>query len=206
MKEFNNRIPAETLLELTNYLEKKHQENATFSFHQDNKEFLNQLRIIFKDIPEIFNSLKEDSYIVTRKVNKANSKVAFCPHFDNYSSTILIPLKVPDSALNGDIILWENARKTPGNVISHMISKLFFQNKIATKKLVKMFNEGKKFIRHSVKPGSFVHFDGFVGLHFNLNVDSGERMSLLIHNDKKFANTFIVKMIEKYSQYSVKAK
>ena len=132
--------------------------------------------------------------------------MAFCPHFDNYSSTFLIPLKVPDSKLNGDIILWENARKTPGNVISHMISKLYFQNSVMTKKLVKMFNENKKFIRHSVKPGSFVHFDGFVGLHFNLNVDSGERMSLLIHNDKKFADTFIVKMIEKYSQYSVKAK
>lgn len=204
MIEFNNSIPPETLFALTNYLERKHQSNTTFSFHQDNSEFLNQLRTIFKDIPEIFNSLKEDSYIVTRKVNKANSKVAFCPHFDNYSSTILIPLKVPDSVLNGDIILWENARKTPGNVISHMMSKLFFQNKIATKKLVKMFNEGKKFTRHSVKPGSFVHFDGFVGLHFNLNVDSGERMSLLIHNDKKFANTFIVRMIEKYSQYSVK--
>ncbi len=206
MKEYSNRIPPDTLSALTNYLEQKHQENTTFSFHQDNKEFLNQLRIIFKDIPEIVDSLKEDSYIVTRKVNKANSKVAFCPHFDNYSSTILIPLKVPDSKFNGDIILWENARKTPSNVISHMISKLYFQNKIATKKLVKMFNEGKNFTRHSVKPGSFVQFDGFVGLHFNLNVDSGERMSLLIHNDKKFANTFIVKMIEKYSQYSVKPK
>lgn len=204
MKEFNNTIPAETLSALTSYLEAKHQQNTTFSFHQDNSEFLNQLRIIFKDIPEIANSLKEDSYIVTRKVNKANSKVAFRPHFDNYSSTILIPLKVPDSNFNGDIILWENARRTPGNVISHMISKLFFQNSIATKKLVKMFIENKKFKRHSVKPGSFIHFDGFVGLHFNLNVDSGERMSLLIHNDKKFANTFIVRMIEKYSQYSVK--
>ena len=204
MKEYNSKIPLEILSTLTNYLEQKHQKNATFSFHQDYKEFLNQLRIIFKDIPEIFNSLKEDSYIVTRKVNKANSKVAFCPHFDNYSSTILIPLKVPDSKLNGDIILWENARRTPGNVISHMISKLFFQNKIATKKLVKMFSGNKKFVRHSVKPGSFVHFDGFVGLHFNLNVDSGERMSLLIHKNKKFANTFIMKMIEKDSQYSVK--
>ena len=204
MKEFKNSIPAETLSAVTNYLEKQHEQNATFSFHQDNSEFLNQLRIIFKDIPEIYSSLREDSYIVTRKVNKENSKVAFCPHFDNYSSTILIPLKVPDSDLNGDIILWEDARKTPGNVKTPMISKLFFQNKIATKKLVKMFNENKNFKRHSVKPGSFVHFDGFVGLHFNLNVDSGERMSLLIHNDKKFANTFIVRMIEKYSRYSVK--
>ena len=145
-----------------------------------------------------------DSYIVTRKVNKTNSKVAFRPHFDNYSSTLLIPLKVPDSNLNGDIILWENARKTPGNVFSHFLSKLFFQNPISTPQLVKMFNKNKKFVRHSVKPGSVAHFDGFVGLHFNLNVDSGERMSLLIHNNKKFANTFIVKMIEKYSQYSVK--
>ncbi len=140
MKEFNNCIPAETLLALTNYLEAKHHQNATFSFHQDNSEFINQLRVIFKDIPEIVNALKDDSYIVTRKVNKANSKVAFRPHFDNYSSTILIPLKVPSSNFNGDIILWENARRTPGNVISHMISKLFFQNPLATKKLVKMFN------------------------------------------------------------------
>ncbi len=204
MKEFNNRISDETLVKLTAYIESRHQANATFSFHKDNSELLAQLRSIFQDIPEIYDSLKEDSYIVTRKVNKTNSKVAFRPHFDNYSSTILIPLKVPASNLNGDLILWENARKTPGNVFLHMISKLFFQNPVATKRLVKLFHENKKFKRCSVKPGSFVQFDGFVGLHFNLNVDSEERMSLLIHNNKKFANTFIVKMIEKYSQYSVK--
>jgi hypothetical protein len=152
----------------------------------------------------VCDKIKDESYIVTRKVNKENSKVAFRPHFDNYSSTLLIPLKVPDSNLNGDIILWENSRKTPGNVLSHFFSKLLFQNPMATKRFVKMFNQKKKFVRHSIKPGDFAHFDGFVGLHFNLNVDSGERMSLLIHNNKKFSNTFIVRMIEKYSQYSVK--
>lgn len=204
MKTYSNVIPSETLEKLKAYLEAQHKVNATFSFHQDNSKFLAELKEIFKNIPEVHDRIKDDSYIVTRKVNKENSKVAFRPHFDNYSSTLLIPLKVPDSLLNGDIILWENARRTPGNVISHFISKLFFQNPMATKRLVKMFHANKKFTRHSVKPGSFVHFDGFTGLHFNLNVDSGERMSLLIHNNKKFSNTFLVKMIEKYSQYSVK--
>lgn len=204
METYPNAIPKETLEKLTTFLEAQHKINATFSFHQDNSKFLSELKEIFKNIPEIRDLIKDDSYIVTRKVNKANSKVAFRPHFDNYSSTLLIPLKVPESTLNGDIILWENARGTPGNVISHFISKLIFQNPVATKRLVKMFQQNKKFVRHYVKPGSFVHFDGFTGLHFNLNVDSGERMSLLIHNNKKFANTFIVKMIEKYSQYSVK--
>ena len=204
MEYYSKAILPETLEKLTAFLEAQHKIDSTFSFHQDNSKFLAELKEIFKDIPKIRDLIKEDSYIVTRKVNKANSKVAFRPHFDNYSSTLLIPLKVPDSNLNGDIILWENARRTPGNVLSHFFSKLLFQNPMATKRLVKMFQQDKKFVRHSVKPGDFVHFDGFVGLHFNLNVDSGERMSLLIHNNKKFANTFIVKMIEEYSQYSVK--
>jgi hypothetical protein len=204
MQYYSKTIPDETLEKLTDFLEAQHKINATFSFHQDNSKFLSDLKEIFKNIPEVRDLIKEDSYIVTRKVNKGNSKVAFRPHFDNYSSTLLIPLKVPDSVLNGDIILWENARRTPGNVLSHFFSKLLFQNPVATKRLVKMFQQNKKFVRYSVKPGDFVHFDGFTGLHFNLNVDSGERMSLLIHNNKKFANSFIVRMIEKYSQYSVK--
>src|SRR4051812_22655827 len=119
MQSYSNAIPSETLEKLTVFLEAQHKINATFSFHQDNSKFLGDLRGIFAAIPEIRDRIKDDSYIVTRKVNKANSKVAFRPHFDNYSSTLLIPLKVPDSVLNGDIILWENARSTPGNVISH---------------------------------------------------------------------------------------
>ncbi|MGZ4048078.1 MAG: hypothetical protein ACXVNN_01880 [Bacteroidia bacterium] len=88
MKIFLNAIPPKTLEKLTAYLEAQHKANATFSFHQDNSKFLTDLKEIFKDIPEIRELIKDDSYIVTRKVNKTNSKVAFRPHFDNYSSTL----------------------------------------------------------------------------------------------------------------------
>jgi len=202
-----NAIPPESMAKLTAVLDAYHAQsnpNSAYTFHYNSQSLIKNLREIFKDIPEIYQSLNDNAYIVTRRVTPSASKFAFMAHFDNYRSTILVPIRVPNEEMNGDLIMWRNARFLPKNVLTHLISKLLFQNKLSKMVLKAMYRRGIKFNRYSVKPGGFAKFDGFVDLHFNMPVGSGERFSLLIHNEKMFADTFIVKMIETVSRLMVK--
>ena len=202
-----NGIPSKTLEALTLLVTSNHSKNSAYTFHASKSEFINQLKIITKDIPEIYNSLNDQTYVVTRQVTPEDAKFAYTSHFDNYESTTLVPIIVPTSKMSGDIVVWEKARKKPRNRYLHFLSKLLFQNKFSMNLLKRLYLKNSRFQRfkkHHIAPGDFLMFDGFVDLHFNLPVDSGLRLSLLIHNDKAFKNSFIEKLIEKYSQYSVK--
>ena len=201
MNLYKNKIDSDAFSNLQSFIEDNHDEGLVFTFHQGRPHALNQLRSIFKEVPEIYNLLKEETYIVTRKANAETLKAAYTPHFDNYDSTILIPILVPDSDFNGDIVLWEKARRYPSNVYFHLLTKILFQNKLVNWLLVKTYLRNNKFKRYKIKPGQFVIFNGFVDLHFNLHIDKSERVSLLIHNNKTFKDSFIVKLIERYSKY-----
>lgn len=188
-------------------MNKYHTEKTGYAFHFKNAQFYADLKNILKDIPAISDQINEKTYIVTRKVNHIDNKFSHLAHFDNYETSILIPLIIPNSAQNGDIVVWEKARENPSNSVFHFFSKLFFQNKLSTYIFKKLYLAGsslQKFKRYPIKPGDYLVFDGFVDFHFNLPVDSGERLSLLIHNKKAFEDSIIVKMIEKYSQFSVR--
>ena len=201
MNLYKNKIDSDAFSNLQSFIEDNHDEGSVYTFHQGRPHALDQLRSIFKEVPEIYNLLKEETYIVTRKANAETSKGAYAPHFDNYDSTILVPIRVPDSDFNGDIVLWEKARRNPSNVFFHLCTKILFQNKLVNWLLVKTYLYNNKFKRCRIKPGQFVIFNGYVDLHFNLHVDKSERVSLLIHNNKTFKDSFIVKLIENYSKY-----
>jgi hypothetical protein len=201
-----NRL--ESLLEDYNkkLIQKSDEPQPAFNFHYSNRDLLRNLRDIFKDVPEITGALSEKSYIVTRKVTPKDSKLSFMAHFDNYKTTILVPIKVPKHSLNGDIVVWSKARPMPKNVYTHVLTKLLFQNPFSKFFFKIMHNKKIKFERHTVKPGSIAKFDGFVDFHFNLPVADEVRFSLLIHNEKMFENSFLVRLVEKYSQYLVAPK
>jgi hypothetical protein len=197
------------LNEIKTLTSKYHLKNATFAFHDKDSDFFVGLKDVVKEITFLNDRINENSYVVTRRAFPTDAEISYGFHFDNYESTILVPLKVPSSELSGDIVVWENARKKPSNVITHVITKLFFQNPVTyyfLKKLYEKKSKFQKFKRFSLKPGDFLHFDGFVNLHFNLPVGSEERLSLLIHNEKIFEKSFIVKLIEIYSRFTVRAK
>jgi len=204
MNLYKNKIGSDVFNNLQSFIEKNHDEGSLFTFYQGQAHVLGQLRSIFKEVPEIYNLLKEETYIVTRKANAETSKGgAYAPHFDNYDSTILVPIRVPDSDFNGDIVIWEKARRYPSNVFFHLYTKILFQNKLVNWLLVKTYLYNNKFKRCRIKPSQFVIFNGFVDLHFNLHVDKEERVSLLIHNNKKFKDSFIVRRIDDYNKYWV---
>ena len=204
MNFYKNKIGSDELNNLQSFIEKNHDEGTLFTFYQGQAHILGQLRRIFKDVPEIYNLLKEETYIATRKANAETSKGgAYTPHFDNYDSTILVPIRVPDSDFNGDIVIWEKARRHPSNAFFHLCTKLLFQNKLVNWLLAKTYLYNKKFKRYRIKPGQFFIFDGYVDLHFNIHVDKGERVSLLIHNNQKFKDSFIVRRIDDFNKYWV---
>jgi len=157
-----------------------------------------------REITFLNTHLNDTSYVVTRRVLPQDFDLSYRFHFDNYESTILVPLKVPSSHLSGDIVIWENAREKPANVIMHIITKMFFQNPVAyffLKKLYVRKSKLQKFNRVILNPGDFLHFNGFVNLHFNLPIDGEDRLSLLIHNEQPFEKSFIVKLVEIYSKF-----
>ena len=203
MNIYKNKISSDVFNNLQSFIENNHDDGSLFTFYQGQTHVLGQLRSIFKEVPEIYNLLKEETYIATRKANAETSQGAYAPHFDNYDSTILVPIRVPDSDFNGDIVIWEKARRYPLNVFFHLYTKILFQNKLVNWLLAKTYLYNNKFKRYRIKPGQFVIFNGFVDLHFNLHIDKEERVSLLIHNNKKFKDSFIVRRIDDFNKYYV---
>jgi len=141
----------------------------------------------------------DNSYIVIRCVKKSDTKRAYEAHFDNYEKTWVVPLKMPNKKPDGALYAWENARKTPTNLISHIATKILFQNRVARLLYKTMLKN--KFKEVTIRPGDIGHFNGFTTLHYNTNVCE-ERRSILIHWNKPFQGTKTVDIIEKYSQYN----
>ncbi len=136
-------------------------------------------------------------YIVIRCVKKIDKKRSFDVHFDNYKNTFLLPIKIPPIEPKGQFFIWENTRNGINGVLSHIFSKLFYQNFI-TRFLVRN-NILKIFKRINCDIGDIIHFNGFNSLHYNENVSS-ERRSILIHSNRGIKNSSIINLSEKLSQ------
>ncbi|MDC1227856.1 hypothetical protein N8Z34_02620, partial [Oceanospirillaceae bacterium] len=124
-------ISIEKLNEIETLTLKYHLDNANFALHTKDSDFFLTLKEVVKEIKFLNDHLNENSYVVTRRALPTDSKISYRFHFDNYESTILVPLKVPSSDLSGDIVVWENTRNKPSNVIMHIITKMFFQNPVS---------------------------------------------------------------------------
>ncbi|CAN1513242.1 hypothetical protein MCEHALHM7_00879 [Methylophilaceae bacterium] len=161
-------------------------------------------------ITPFFKSIlkSKDCYIVIRMVNKNDSKRSLEAHFDNYTRTFFIPLKIPKDTTNskkedlqGNLYLWEKARSMPQNLIVHIITKLTLQNKYVSKIIMYVFTQ--KFKKINMEIGDLLYFNGFTTFHYNALV-SAEHRSLVIHTDMPFSQNTIMRWIDLYSRYRVK--
>jgi hypothetical protein len=141
--------------------------------------------------------LNNDSYVVIRCVKNGLNKAAYYPHFDNYSETVMVPIKMPQTFPDGALLMWENTRGLPSNSIINAIQKVFFQNPIIKTILLKFFRG--KFHKVPVVPGDIAIFNGMTNLHFNIEALQ-ERRTILIHNHQPFRNSLFVKASERLSQ------
>jgi hypothetical protein len=206
MKRYENSVSPEFINEINAYLDTMKYENSMWVFPGEDatvRELIQKhLFVAGSPIMECLDGFPpEKVYSVIRAVKFSDTKRAFEIHYDNYEDTLLIPLKLPKDEPKGDIHIYENSRRRPSNILWHVIVKVLVQNKFAIRFMLKHLKNN--FIKVSVLPGDVVQFNGFRSLHYNEGVSS-ERRSLLIHYNKPFENSFIVKLIEAYSRFKVR--
>jgi len=206
MDYHKNSVSPDFIKEINAHLDSLGYESSMWVFPGDDKVVRDLIeKYLFIDGSTVMKCLggfpTGNVYSVIRAVKFSDTKRAFEIHYDNYEDTLLIPLMVPPEEPKGDIHIYENSRRRPGNIFWHVIVKLLVQNKLAIRYL--LTNMKQKFVKISVAPGDVVHFNGFRSLHYNEGVSS-ERRSLLIHFNKPFEGSFLVKLIEAYSRFKVR--
>ena len=189
----------------------------------DKYNYLSSLWIFPGESPTLYKKIKDylskneyfkkiiahgDNYIVLRLVNQNEKKRALEAHFDNYNNTYYVPLKLPkqksrDTYIDnsGSLYFWENARSMPKSILTHIATKLLFQNKFTAFILNRYLR--KRFKKAKVSVGDVLFFNGFTTLHFNSSVNS-EHRALVIHNSMPFEKHFVENWIDRYSRYRVR--
>mgnify|MGYP001290830815 CR=1 FL=1 len=159
----------------------------------NHKKFLDEFKFDKYLTPKLHKIAKEafyykgdlsNQYHIARKVEPGNSKEMFRAHFDSHLFTMVLPIKIPDTAnegTSGDLIYFPNARKVPGNEITNFIGKAYFK-KYASKKGMEKFSSTKKIDNfRDYQPLLFI---GNTTLHTNYPVSlncSSFRLTLLAH-------------------------
>ena len=159
------------------------------------KNFLRDLSIDEYLTPRLHNIAKErfrykgdvsNQYHIARKVEPGNAKEMYRAHFDSHLFTMVLPLKIPESAQDetvGDLIYFPNVRKVPTNEISNFFGKACYK-RFASKKGIEKFS-----LNHQKRVDNFKDYQPllFVGnttLHTNYPVSMGcssYRLTLLAH-------------------------
>lgn len=197
----NNILPAALIDTINLEIDKIKYESSFWIFPGENHQIYELIKKALVKTHFFPEDILNTAYIVIRCVKANTPTTAYAIHFDNYTNTWLLPLKIPQSTLKGRLCVWENVRKYPSNTYTNLASKLFYQNPITVFFI-------KKYLLHKFHPidlnvGDCAQFNGFTSLHFNDPVQ-GERRSILIHFDKPFSTSIFTVTIEKISQYIAK--
>jgi hypothetical protein len=128
-----------------------------------------------------------DSKHVLRCVNRDMAWQSHLRHHDSHLLTLLIPLQLAGGTQqNGDLLLYRKRRQSV-SLVSNLIYKTWLviqQNRrFATRKRQTYRDIERQHCRRiACKPGNVYVFNGFLSLHANLEIESGERRSLIIHH------------------------
>lgn len=143
---------------------------------------------------------KEKTFMVLRMVSSKGNKASQAFHFDNYKKTTLVVLKSSEGENNGDLLVRDELRRFPTNIVSYMFTKLFWTNPISWFFLRLKPIRDRFFKRVELKGGDVFDFDGTTVFHGNLPVENGLRRTILIHNEPMFENSFITKLFHKLNK------
>lgn len=179
-------------------IDKIHYDSSYWIFPGTNEQIYKLIRLALAETNLFSEKILKDAYIVIRCVKINSPTTAYGMHFDNYTNTWVLPLKIPKGNMDGRLRAWRDTRSSPSNAYSNLASKIFFQNPITIFFIKKYLLN--KFLPVDISVGDYAYFNGFTTLHFNEPVQ-GERRSILIHYDKAFDSSPITKTIEKFSQY-----
>lgn len=132
------------------------------------------------------HGLRREPFHVIRCASTATSDESHCRHYDSHLLTLLIPLQLaPEGVCNGDLLMYRRKRltvTTAGNVICKLRHGIQRNLPFPVRKWLTMRDIRKgRCDRVPVEPGSIYVFNGFALKHANLDVEVGQRRSLLIH-------------------------
>ena len=89
-------------------------------------------------------------------------------HFDSYVLTVLLPIHIPASGNQGDLVMAPNIRKERPAYFVNLIDKVFVDNKITQSLIKRFFKSGQlKLKRVKMIPGNLYLFWGYRSLHAN---------------------------------------
>ncbi|QQC62417.1 hypothetical protein [Paraburkholderia ginsengisoli] len=123
---------------------------------------------------------------VIRCSSAATVAESHCRHYDSHLLTLLIPLQLaPEGDANGDLVMYRRPRlsvSTPGNVICKIRHGIQRGLPLGWRKWLTQHDLRRgNCDRVPVQIGSVYVFNGFALQHANLEVETGQRRTLLIH-------------------------
>lgn len=127
-----------------------------------------------------------EPHYVLRCVNREMTSQSYLRHFDSHVLTVLVPLQSAETHdQNGDLIVRLKPREGV-SVLAYAAIKtwLFLEHRFPfalRRVLIALDGYLRAYERIHCVPGNAYVFNGFVTLHHNLHVASGERRSLIIH-------------------------
>lgn len=131
-------------------------------------------------------TLRQEPVHVIRCADPVRRRDSHCRHYDSHLLTMLIPLRLaPDCACNGDLIMYRCPRltvSTLGNVMCKIAHGIHRKLPFVWRKWLTLRDLRRGHCsRVPVQLGSVYVFNGFALKHANIDVEMGQRRSLLIH-------------------------
>ncbi|SIT47230.1 conserved hypothetical protein [Paraburkholderia ribeironis] len=130
--------------------------------------------------------LPREPFHVLRYSSNATLAESHCRHYDSHLLTLLIPLQLAsDGVCNGDLVMYRRPRlsvSTPGNVVCKLRHGIQRKLPFSWRKWLTLHDLRRgNCARIPVQVGSVYVFNGFALQHANLDVQGGQRRTLLIH-------------------------
>lgn len=130
--------------------------------------------------------LPSEPFHVLRFSSKETRAESHCRHYDSHLLTLLIPLQLAsDGVCNGDLVMYRRPRlsvSTPGNVVCKIRHGIQRSLPFSWRRWLTLHDLRRGNCRRiPVQPGNVYVFNGFALQHANLDVQSGQRRTLLIH-------------------------
>jgi hypothetical protein len=131
-------------------------------------------------------SFSEEVEYLLRCVNPEMDWQSHLRHHDSHLLTLLVPLWLADGpGKNGDLTLYKERRHTV-SFLGNMAYKTWLvlqQNRQFSARKQQTLRDLRRgrCRRIACSPGNVYAFNGFASLHANLEIESGERRSLIMH-------------------------
>lgn len=131
-------------------------------------------------------TLRREPVHVIRCADTLRRSESHCRHYDSHLLTMLIPLQLaPECVFNGDLVVYQRPRlqvSTLSNVMCKVKHGIHRQLPFSLRKWLTLHDLRRGHcLRVPVQVGSVYVFNGFAIKHANLDVEMGQRRSLLIH-------------------------